>query len=62
MEIFIDGKKAVCDSLSDVSITLSVVQLLDEQSGRTGYARSISIPALPQNCAIMGYPEQIHGK
>ena len=48
MEIFIDGKKAVCDSLSDVSITLSVVQLLDEQSGRTGYARSISIPALPQ--------------
>lgn len=62
MEIFIDGKKAVCDSLSGVSITLSVVQLLDEQSGRTGYARSISIPALPQNCAIMGYPEQIHGK
>ena len=62
MEIFIDGKKAVCDSLSDVSITLSVVQLLDEQSGRTGYARSISIPALPQNCAIMGYSEQIHGK
>ena len=62
MEIFIDGQKIVCDNRTAVSVTLSVVQLLDEQSGRTGYARSISIPALPQNRAIMGYPEQIHGK
>ncbi len=62
MEIFIDDKKIVCDRQTEVSVTLSVVELLDEQSGRTGYTKSISIPAVPENRVILGFPEQIHGK
>ncbi len=62
MEIFIDQKEIMCDRNTATSVTLSVASLLDEDSARAGYTKSISIPATGRNCEIMGYPEQIHAR
>ena len=53
-KLFIDNLEADVDSLSEISISLSMASLTSTSWGRAGYSKSISIPATPHNRRLMG--------
>ncbi len=62
MELYIDGRKADTDSGTGVAVSVSVASITKPEYGRTGYARSVSIPMTATNRAIMGDCEQIYAR
>ncbi len=60
IELYIDNCLADIDNRTRIAITLSLGRLTKPEESATGYAKSISIPATPTNCALMGDSEQLH--
>jgi hypothetical protein len=62
MELYIDNTRADMDERTAVLISLSIATTTDPQKGRTGYTRSLRLPATALNHAIFGYADQIHAR
>lgn len=59
MELYIDNQRADLDERSAIGVTLSVASVTDPEYGRTGYAKSVSIPMTPANRRLMGDCDQV---
>jgi hypothetical protein len=62
MELYIDNSPADIDSRTAVSLSLSIATTTDPGRGRTGYTRSLRLPATSRNRTIFGYADQIHAR
>jgi hypothetical protein len=62
MELYIDNTPADIDRRTAISLSLSIATTTDPQKGRTGYTRSLRLPATARNRKIFGYAEQIHAR
>ena len=61
VKLFIDGKEADTDQRSAVSVSLGIASITKIETGRTGYSKTIRIPATALNRRIMGDAAEIHG-
>lgn len=61
VKLFIDGREADTDQTSAISISLGIASITKIETGRTGYSRTIRIPATVRNRRIMGDTAEIHG-
>ncbi len=61
VKLFIDGKEADTDQRSAVSVSLGIASVTKIETGRTGYSKTIRIPATALNRRIMGDAAEIHG-
>jgi hypothetical protein len=62
MELFVDNAPVDIDRHTVVSLSLSIATTTDPQRGKTGYTRSLRLPATARNSAIFGYADQIHAR
>lgn len=60
MELFIDNNPVDVDCTTALALSLSVASLTDIEYGRSGYTKTIVLPATPHNREIMGDAEQIN--
>ena len=61
MELYIDNKLADTDQSTRIAISLSIASVTDPGASKTGYSKTIRIPATACNREIMGDSEQING-
>lgn len=62
MKLFIDNKEVDTDGGTLLSVSLSIASITTPEYARTGYSKSITIPATPHNRDVMGDCEQIHAR
>ena len=60
--LYIDNRPADFDLSSSIAISLSTASVTSLEKGKTGYSRSIVIPATPLNRELMGDCEQLHSR
>lgn len=60
--LYIDNQPADFDLSSSIAISLSTASVTSLEKGKTGYSRSIVIPATPLNRELMGDCEQLHSR
>ncbi|MDR2912060.1 MAG: hypothetical protein LBV38_01980, partial [Alistipes sp.] len=62
MELFIDNKKADTAPDSEITLSLTMGSITDPSLSRTGFTRTLRLPATPTNDAIFRHAADPHGR
>ena len=60
IRIFIDNREADTDQHAAVSITLAVSSITKIETNRTGYCKTVRLPATARNRSLLGDADRIH--
>ena len=60
IRIFIDNREADTDQHAAVSITLAVSSITKIETNRTGYCKTVRLPATVRNRSLLGDADRIH--
>lgn len=60
MKVYIDNSEVDLPDGENISITLSIANITDIETGKTGYTKLFRIPATQRNMEVLGDPQDIY--